>query len=161
MDGSEGPRAQSTRAFARNLAKLPEFEGIAITFWDERLSTVAAEKALLEADTTRKRRAEVIDAVAAGYILQGALDRLGISGREMSDDIWKRDEVESPCVKICVVHPEARICTGCLRSIDEITTWGRMTREERRAVMAELPERQALLKVRRGGRAARMARKAT
>jgi RNase H-fold protein (predicted Holliday junction resolvase) len=50
--------------------------GIAITFWDERLSTVAAEKALLEADTTRKRRAEVIDAVAAGYILQGALDRL-------------------------------------------------------------------------------------
>jgi predicted Fe-S protein YdhL (DUF1289 family) len=80
----------------------------------------------------------------------------------MSDDeIWKRDEVESPCVKICVVHPEARICTGCLRSIDEIATWGRMTREERRAVMAELPGRQALLKVRRGGRAARMARKAT
>jgi RNase H-fold protein (predicted Holliday junction resolvase) len=54
----------------------PDFAGIAITFWDERLSTVAAEKALLEADTTRKRRAEVIDAVAAGYILQGALDRL-------------------------------------------------------------------------------------
>jgi putative Holliday junction resolvase len=80
MDGSEGPRAQSTRAFARNLAKLPEFEGIAITFWDERLSTIAAEKALLEADTTRKRRAEVIDAVAAGYILQGALDRLAHIG---------------------------------------------------------------------------------
>ncbi len=76
MDGTEGPRAQSTRAFARNLAQHPDFDGIAITFWDERLSTVAAEKALLEADTTRKRRAEVIDAVAAGYILQGALDRL-------------------------------------------------------------------------------------
>jgi putative Holliday junction resolvase len=76
MDGSEGARAQSTRAFARNLSRLPEFEGVAITFWDERLSTVAAEKALLEADTTRKRRAEVIDAVAASYILQGALDRL-------------------------------------------------------------------------------------
>ena len=61
----------------------------------------------------------------------------------MSEDIWKRDEVESPCVKICVVHPEARICTGCLRSIDEITAWSRMSNEARRAVMAELPERQA------------------
>ncbi|MDG3040045.1 Holliday junction resolvase RuvX [Roseicyclus marinus] len=76
MDGTEGPRAQSTRAFARNLSRLPEFEALPITFWDERLSTVAAERALLEADTSRKRRAEVIDAVAAGYILQGALDRL-------------------------------------------------------------------------------------
>lgn len=73
MDGSEGPRAQSTRAFARNLSRLTE---IPIAFWDERLSTVAAEKALLEADTTRKRRAEVIDHVAASYILQGALDRM-------------------------------------------------------------------------------------
>jgi putative pre-16S rRNA nuclease len=73
MDGSEGPRAQSTRAFARNLAALSD---LPITFWDERLSTVAAERALLEADTSRKRRAQVIDHVAAGYILQGALDRL-------------------------------------------------------------------------------------
>ena len=73
MDGSEGPRAQSTRAFARNLSNLT---GMPIGFWDERLSTVAAERALLEADTSRKRRAEVIDQVAAGYILQGALDRL-------------------------------------------------------------------------------------
>lgn len=76
MDGSEGPRAQSTRAFARNLSRLPAFEAVPIAFWDERLSTVAAQRALLEADTSRKRRAEVIDAVAAGYILQGALDRL-------------------------------------------------------------------------------------
>lgn len=73
MDGSEGPRCQSTRAFARNLARLSD---LPIGFWDERLSTVAAEKALLEADTTRKRRAEVIDHVAASYILQGALDRM-------------------------------------------------------------------------------------
>ncbi|MEE9453455.1 MAG: Holliday junction resolvase RuvX [Paracoccaceae bacterium] len=73
MDGSEGPRAQSTRAFARNFARLSD---VPITFWDERLSTVAAERALLEADTSRKRRAEVIDHVAAGYILQGLLDRL-------------------------------------------------------------------------------------
>jgi len=73
MDGSEGPRAQSTRAFARNFERLCE---LPITYWDERLSTVAAERALLEADTSRARRAEVIDHVAAGYILQGALDRL-------------------------------------------------------------------------------------
>lgn len=73
MDGTEGPRCQSTRAFARNLGQLTD---LPISFWDERLSTVAAEKALLEADTTRKRRAEVIDHVAASYILQGALDRM-------------------------------------------------------------------------------------
>ena len=75
MDGSEGPRAQATRAFARNFSKKTT---LPISFWDERLSTVAAEKALLEADTTRKRRAEVIDHVAAAYILQGFLDRLKI-----------------------------------------------------------------------------------
>lgn len=73
MDGSEGPRCQSTRAFARNLSRLTE---LPIGFWDERLSTVAAERALLEADTSRRRRAEVIDHVAASYILQGALDRM-------------------------------------------------------------------------------------
>ncbi|MDO6731962.1 Holliday junction resolvase RuvX [Marinovum sp. 2_MG-2023] len=78
MDGSEGPRCQSTRAFARNFERL--WDG-PITFWDERLSTVAAERALLEADTSRKRRAEVIDHVAASYILQGVLDRLGHLGR--------------------------------------------------------------------------------
>ncbi len=73
MDGTEGPRCQSTRAFARNLSRLTD---LPIGFWDERLSTVAAEKALLEADTTRKRRGQVIDHVAAGYIMQGALDRM-------------------------------------------------------------------------------------
>ena len=78
MDGSEGPRVQSTRAFARNLLVLTPMP---IGFWDERLSTVAAERALLEADTSRKRRKEVIDQVAAGYILQGALDRLAHLGR--------------------------------------------------------------------------------
>lgn len=73
MDGSEGPRAQSTRAFARNLtARIT----VPIFFWDERLSTVAAERALLEADMSRKKRAVVIDNVAASYILQGVLDRL-------------------------------------------------------------------------------------
>lgn len=79
MDGSEGPRCQSTRAFARNLAALTD---LPITFWDERLSTVAAERALLEADTSRRKRAEVIDHVAAGVILQGALDRLAVLRRE-------------------------------------------------------------------------------
>ena len=79
MDGSEGPRAQSTRAFARNLQGVCD---LPISFWDERLSTVAAERALLEADTTRKRRSEVIDHVAAAYILQGALDRMRHMERE-------------------------------------------------------------------------------
>ena len=78
MDGSEGPRAQGTRAFARNLARLSP---LPLAFWDERLSTVAAERALLEADTSRKRRNEVIDHVAAGYILQGALDRMAYMTR--------------------------------------------------------------------------------
>ena len=77
MDGSEGPRGQSTRAFGRNLSSLPEFGELAFAFWEERLSTVAAERALLEADSSRKRRGEVIDHVAAGFILQGAMDRLG------------------------------------------------------------------------------------
>lgn len=76
MDGSEGPRCQSTRAFARNLSRL--HPDLPIGYWDERLSTVAAERALLEADTSRKRRAEVIDHVAASYILQGVLDRLRV-----------------------------------------------------------------------------------
>ena len=73
MDGSEGPRAQSTRAFARNLAKLTE---LPIALWDERLSTAAVERQLIAADASRSRRAAIIDQHAAAYILQGALDRL-------------------------------------------------------------------------------------
>jgi putative Holliday junction resolvase len=74
MDGSEGARAQSTRAFARNLARLA---GLPIALWDERLSTAAVERDLIAADVSRAKRAAVIDAHAAAYILQGALDRLG------------------------------------------------------------------------------------
>lgn len=73
MDGSEGPRAQSTRAFARNLAARTE---LTIALWDERLSTAAVERELIEADASRRKRAEVIDQQAAVFILQGALDRL-------------------------------------------------------------------------------------
>lgn len=76
----------------------------------------------------------------------------------MTDDIWRRDEVESPCIKICVIHPQARLCTGCLRSIDEITQWSRMTPDERRAVISALPERSGQIAKRRGGRAARLGR---
>lgn len=73
MDGTEGPRAQSTRAFVRNLsARTP----LPIVFWDERLSTAAVTRTLIEADTRRDRRAEVVDKLAASYILQGALERL-------------------------------------------------------------------------------------
>jgi putative Holliday junction resolvase len=71
MDGSEGPRAQSTRAFARNLP-----DGLLVSYWDERLSTAAVTRELIAQDASRKKRAEVVDRMAAAYILQGALDRL-------------------------------------------------------------------------------------
>ncbi|TRD23606.1 DUF1289 domain-containing protein [Palleronia caenipelagi] len=71
----------------------------------------------------------------------------------MEDTVWKRDEIESPCIKVCVVHPAARICTGCLRTLDEIAGWGRMTAEARREIMDRLEERRPLLSQRRGGRA--------
>jgi putative holliday junction resolvase len=83
LDGTEGPRAQATRAFSRNLNKLSP---LPILLWDERLSTAAAERTLLEADTSRRRRAEVIDKMAACIILQGALDRMRYSARRTSDD---------------------------------------------------------------------------
>ncbi len=73
MDGTEGPRAQATRAFVRNMSDKTE---LGFAFWDERLSTVAAERALIEMDVSRKKRAGRIDAAAAAFILQGALDRL-------------------------------------------------------------------------------------
>ena len=74
----------------------------------------------------------------------------------MNDDVWKRNEVQSPCIKVCVVHPVERICTGCLRSIEEISAWSRMSNDERIAIMAELHGRAPALKKRRGGRAARI-----
>ncbi len=80
----------------------------------------------------------------------------------MSDNtVWTRNEIESPCVRVCVVHPEARICTGCYRSIDEIAQWSKMSPEDRRDIMAALPDRAPLLAKRRGGRAARIARDTT
>lgn len=77
----------------------------------------------------------------------------------MNTPLWKRDEIESPCVQICIVHSETRICTGCYRTIDEITDWSRMTPEARRNIMDDLPARADQLKVRRGGRAARLKRR--
>lgn len=75
----------------------------------------------------------------------------------MSDDIWQRDEPESPCVNICVIHPDAEICTGCLRSLAEICDWSSMTPEARAELLSALPARAALLKQRRGGRRAKHA----
>ena len=72
--------------------------------------------------------------------------------------VWKRDEIESPCVQVCVIHPETRLCVGCSRSIDEIGAWSRMNPEQRRTIMAELPLRKAAPKHRRGGRNARLKR---
>lgn len=79
-----------------------------------------------------------------------------MSKPEQTDHIWRRAEIESPCIKICVIHPEARLCTGCLRSIDEITAWSRMTPETRAQIMDELPARRSRIAKRRGGRAARL-----
>ncbi|NDV01526.1 DUF1289 domain-containing protein [Pseudoroseicyclus tamaricis] len=73
----------------------------------------------------------------------------------MSDDVWRRAEIESPCVKTCVVHPKAKICVGCYRTIDEIAQWTKLSPEQRHAIMADLPARAPLLTQRRGGRAAR------
>ena len=74
MDGSAGPRVQATQAFLRNLANLADFPALPVLLWDERLSTAAVERTLLEADTSRAKRADVIDKMAAAYILQGAID---------------------------------------------------------------------------------------
>jgi predicted Fe-S protein YdhL (DUF1289 family) len=76
----------------------------------------------------------------------------------MSVPVWTRNEIDSPCVQICVVHPETQLCTGCNRSIDEIAKWSKMTPTTRASIMAELPNRQAVPKGRRGGRAARLKR---
>lgn len=74
MDGSAGPRVQATNAFLRNLSNLSDFPPLPVLLWDERLSTAAVERTLLEADTSRAKRADVIDKMAAAYILQGAID---------------------------------------------------------------------------------------
>ncbi len=76
----------------------------------------------------------------------------------MSDDVWKRDEIESPCQKVCVMHPQARICIGCHRTADEITRWSRISPEERREIMDALPARGRTLVKRSGGRKARVNR---
>jgi len=75
----------------------------------------------------------------------------------MSSDVWKRDEVQSPCTDLCTMHPDTGLCLGCARSIDEIANWSQMTPPERTRIMLELPKRQAQPKNRRGGRAARRA----
>jgi hypothetical protein len=71
------------------------------------------------------------------------------------DDVWRRDEPESPCIKVCQIHPTERICVGCFRTIQEIGMWSVMSAEERREVMAELPARASRVSRRRGGRRAR------
>lgn len=74
----------------------------------------------------------------------------------MDDPVWTRDEVASPCIQICVVHPVERICTGCYRTIDEISRWSKMSPDERAEIVAALPDRAPKLSKRRGGRAARV-----
>jgi putative Holliday junction resolvase len=88
MDGSEGPRVQATRAFVRNLAQKTD---LPILYWDERLSTAAVTRTLIDADASRARRAELVDKLAAAYILQGVLDRLSALARS---DAMKAERYE-------------------------------------------------------------------
>ena len=78
--------------------------------------------------------------------------------KEPKDEVWVRDEIDSPCVKLCVIHPEERLCVGCYRSIEEISAWTRMTSAARAEVMADLPARAPRLARRRGGRMGRLDR---
>lgn len=80
-------------------------------------------------------------------------------GGETTDSGAVAGSIVSPCVRLCVIHPEARVCTGCLRTIEEITAWTRLSDSERRAIMLALPDRAPLLRQRRGGRAGRLARR--
>jgi predicted Fe-S protein YdhL (DUF1289 family) len=73
----------------------------------------------------------------------------------MTDGPWQRTEIESPCVRVCMIHPETQLCTGCARTRDEIAAWSRLTPEARRAIMTDLPARQPAPVHRRGGRAGR------
>jgi uncharacterized protein len=77
---------------------------------------------------------------------------------QVNNEVWARNEVQSPCVKLCVVHPEERLCVGCFRTIDEIAAWSRLTPAERAAILADLPNRAPRLRQRRGGRMARLDR---
>jgi hypothetical protein len=76
----------------------------------------------------------------------------------LKDDLWTRDEIASPCVKLCVIHPEERICVGCFRTIDEIAAWSRLAPAARAGILEDLPARAPRLAKRRGGRAARLDR---
>jgi uncharacterized protein len=92
-------------------------------------------------------------AVKDGFLKDADLD-----AERVKDEVWMRDEVESPCVKLCVVHPEERLCVGCYRTIEEISSWSRMTHAARAIVIADLPTRAPLLVKRRGGRMGRLDR---
>ena len=74
----------------------------------------------------------------------------------MTDDVWTRAEIDSPCVKLCVIHPESRTCVGCWRTIDEISAWSRMSADQRHEIMQVLPSRASQLTKRRGGRMGRV-----
>ncbi|MDA9671930.1 DUF1289 domain-containing protein [Paracoccaceae bacterium] len=74
----------------------------------------------------------------------------------MGSEVWTRNEIQSPCIKICIIHPSERLCTGCYRTIEEISAWSRLPSEQREKVSNELPKRALRLKKRRGGRAARI-----
>jgi putative holliday junction resolvase len=135
MDGSEGPRAQSTRAFARNFAKLT---ALPIALWDERLSTAAVERALIAADASRARRKAVIDQHAAAYILQGALDRLA---RAQPDSVRRAERAQlSPAHQgRAVTFPAERAPEGVLLPSPQARRRHRGRRPAAQAACARTP----------------------
>jgi uncharacterized protein len=113
------------------------------------------------AKASPKRRKAATGLLDRDYILGsvrvGNVDAMD-GAKDVKDEIWMRDEVQSPCIKLCVVHPEERLCVGCFRTIDEIATWSQKTPSERARIMADLPDRAPRLRQRRGGRMARLDR---
>ena len=81
-----------------------------------------------------------------------------VKDEQAKDEVWMRDEIDSPCVKLCVIHPEERLCVGCYRTIEEISQWSRLAPAARAVIMADLPERAPRLIKRRGGRMGRLDR---
>lgn len=99
-----------------------------------------------------------MDAEKERAVKDGFLKDADLDAERVKDDVWMRDEIDSPCIKLCVVHPEERLCVGCYRTIEEISHWSRFTPAERAVIMADLPERAPRLVKRRGGRMGRLDR---
>ena len=153
MDGSEGPRCQSTRAFARNLDASRTFRSGSGTNGSPPSPPNAPCWRRIRRETSRRGdRSRGRCVYPPGSARPHEIFEAGMNKH---DSTRQRGEINSPCTKICMIHPEERICVGCLRTLDEIARWTQLPAQERRAIMADLPSRAPRLARRRGGRARR------